>query len=179
VSIDLIAGAAAGPFAAACVVLVFAGVSKIRRPAGTRPALAALGLPASPAAVRTLGMVEATAAGSGLAAGGAAAIAVGVVYGALAVVAWRLFVRSPGTGCGCMGASETPVAATHIVVNVAAAIAALLASGAGGTPLSAVGSDRWSRVAFVLLVGCCAWLVAAALDTLPALNATVREGSSR
>ena len=176
-SIDLIAGAAAGPFAAACVVLVFAGGSKVRRPAGTRPALAALGLPASPAAVRTLGMVEAIAGAAGLAAGGAA-IAVGVIYGALAVAAWRLFVRSPRTGCGCIGAADTPVAATHIVVNVAATIAALLASGAG-TPLSAVGSDLWSRVAFVLLVGCCAWLVTAALDTLPVLNATVREGNSR
>lgn len=186
-SIDLIAGAAAGPFAgaaagpfaAACVVLAFAGASKIRRPVGTRPAATALGLPASPAAVRTLGMVEAVAAAAGLAAGGVAAIAVGIIYGALAVAAWRLFVRSPGTACGCIGASDTPVTATHIVVNVAAMIAAVLATAAGGSPLTAVGSDLWSRVAFVLLVGCCAWLVAAVLDTLPVLNATVRAGSAR
>ena len=178
-SIDVIAGAAAGPFAAACVVLLFAGASKIRRPAGSRPAATALGLPASPAAVRALGVVEAGAATAGLAAGGFAAIAVAVVYGALALAAWRLLVRSPGTACGCIGASDAPVTATHIVVNLAAVIAAVLATAAGGSPLAAVGGNFWSHLAFVLLVGCCAWLVAALLESLPALNATVREGAAR
>lgn len=177
-SIDVIADAAAGPFAAACALLLFAGGSKVRRPLGTRPAAAALGLPASPAAVRTLGVVEIGTAAAGLLVGGIAAAAVAVVYGALAVAAFRLFVRAPGTPCGCLGASDTPVSATHIVVNVAAAIAALLAITAG-SPLTAVAHGTWSRVAFVLLVGCCASLVGSLLDTLPTLKPPARESSAR
>jgi hypothetical protein len=175
---DVIAGATAGPFAAACVVLVFAGASKLHRPLATRPAAAALGLPASRAAVRALGALEVVSATAALAIGGVAAAAVAVVYGALALAAWRLLVRSPGTACGCLGASDTPVTATHVVVNVAAAFVAALA-GANGSPIAAVGAGVWARIAFVVLVGCCASLVALLLDALPMLNAAVREGGSR
>ena len=42
-SMDVIAGGTAGPFAAACVVLVVAGTAKIRKPRATRPAASALG----------------------------------------------------------------------------------------------------------------------------------------
>ena len=173
-SIDAIADAAAGPFAAACALLVFAGASKLRRPVGTSPAAAALGLPASPAAVRALGTVEAGVAAAGLVFGGWAAAAVAAVYAALAFAAWRLFVSAPGTACGCLGVSDAPVSAVHIWVNLAAAVAAVLAI-AAGPPLSAVGSSVGARIAFVLLVGCCAALVATALDTLPAL----RRGDAR
>ena len=176
-SIVVIAGAAAGPFAAACVVLAFAGTTKLRRPAGTQPAAAALNLPTAPAAVRTLGAVEVVVAVAGLAAGGVAAAAVAVVFAALAIAAWRLFVRSPGTACGCLGSSDAPVSATHIVVNIAAAIAAALAAGAR-SPLTAVGGNVWPRVAFVLLVGCGAWLVATVLEVSPTLNAAMRQGGS-
>ena len=177
-SIDVIAGATAGPFAAACVVLAFAGGSKIAQPSATRPAAAALGLPDAPVAVRALGAVEAVTAVTALAVGGIAAAAVAVVYGALALAAWRLLARSPGTACGCLGPSDAPVTATHVVVNIAAAIVSMLAV-ATGSPLAAVGSGIWSRLAFVVLVGCSAWLVASVLDALPALNAAVREGGSR
>ena len=168
-SIDAIADAAAGPFAAACALLVFAGASKLRRPVGTSPAAAALGLPSSPTAVRALGAVEAGVAAAGLAFGGWAAAAVAVVYAALALAAWRLFVSAPGTACGCLGVSDAPVSAVHIWVNLAAAVAAAVAI-AAGPPLSAVGAGVWARIAFVLLVGCCAALVATALDALPAVR---------
>jgi hypothetical protein len=178
VSMDVIAGATAGPFAAACVVLVLAGVSKIRRPLATRPAAAALGLPASRTAVRALGALEVVSATVALAIGGVAAAAVAVVYGGLALAAWRLLVRSPGTACGCLGATDTPVTATHIVVNVTAGFVAALAV-TNGSPIAAVGAGAWARIAFVVLAVCCASLVALLLDALPMLNATVREGGSR
>ena len=177
-SMDAIAGATAGPFAAACVVLVFAGVSKLRRPLATRRAAAALGLPASPAAVRTLGGAEVLTAGAALAVGGFAAAGVAFLYAALALASWRLFVRSPATPCGCLGASDAPVTATHIVVNVACAGVSLVAI-ATGSPLAQVGGGVWLHLAFVMLVGCCAWLVASLLDALPALNTAVRQGGSR
>jgi hypothetical protein len=175
---DVIAGATAGPFAAACVVLAFAGVSKMRRPSATRPAATALGLPAAPVAVRALGAVEVISAGAALAIGGLAAAAVAVVYAALALAAWRLLVRSPGTACGCLGGSDAPVTRAHIVVNIAAVFVAAMAT-ATGSPIVAVGSNVWARLAFVVLAGCCASLVALVLDALPTLNAAVREGGSR
>jgi hypothetical protein len=178
VSIDVIAGATAGPFAAACVVLAFAGGSKIVRPSATRPAATALGLPGSPVAVRALGAVEIVTAVVALAIGGIAAAGVAAVYAALALAAWRLLARAPGTACGCLGASDAPVTATHVVVNIAAVFVAAFAV-ATASPLSAVGSGIWSRLAFVVLVGCCAWLVTSVLDALPALNAAAREGGSR
>jgi hypothetical protein len=176
VSIDAIASAAAGPFAAACVVLAVAGIAKLRRPVGTRPAAAALGLPASPGAVRALGVFELAFALAGLALGGAAAAMVAAVYGALAVAAARLLVRAPGTACGCLGVSDAPVSPTHIVVNVVAAAAALCAA-AGGPPFASV-SGAGERVAFVLLVGCCAALVTAVLDVLPTLRPSLEQGEA-
>jgi hypothetical protein len=75
VSTNVIAHAAAGPFAAACAVLAFAGIAKIRRPTGVGAAATALGLPSSPATVRALGLAEGVAALAGLTIGGAAAAA--------------------------------------------------------------------------------------------------------
>ena len=175
---DGIAHAAAGPFAAACLLLVFAGAAKIYRPRGTRPAATALGLPASPIAVRTLGVIEVSVAVAGLAIGGFGAWVVAAMYLALAIASWRLLVRSPGTACGCLGVSETPVTATHVIVNFAAVIAALLAS-TMGSPLTAAGNSVLARVTFAGLVGCCAWLVAIILDSLPALNALAQKGDAR
>jgi hypothetical protein len=174
---DGIAHATAGPFAAACLLLAFAGAAKIRRPRATRPAAAALGLPASPVAVRALGVVELGIAAVGLAVGGIAAFAVAAMYLALAIAAWRLLVRAPGTACGCLGVSEAPVAVTHVVVNFVAVAAALLAS-AAGSPLAATGDRLLARVAFAVLVGCCAWLVAIIIDALPALNTVTRRGDT-
>ena len=174
---NVIGDAAAGPFAAACVVLAFAGASKIRHPLGTQPAAVALGLPSTRAAVRTLGGAEIIVAAAGLVIGGAAALAVAAAYGLLAFAAWRLLTRSPGTACGCLGASDAPATGMHVAVNVAAALAAVLAA-ASGAPFAAVGPDIWLGVAFVVLAGCCASLVSSALDALPSLAVAVREGGA-
>ena len=123
-------------------------------------------------------MVEAVVAAAGLALGGIAAGLVAMLYGALAVAAWRLYARSPGTACGCLGASDAPVTVTHVAVNLAAATVAAFAI-AHGSPLTAVGSGVWLRVAFVLLVACGAGLAASLLDALPTLGALTREGRSR
>ena len=174
---DVINHVAAGPFAAACLLLGFAGIAKIRRPRTTQPAATALGLPGSRAAVRTLGILELGAAGAGIVFGGAGAAAVAALYAALAFAAGRLFVRSPDTPCGCIGASNAPASAAHVAVNVAAVIVAAIAS-RSGSPLHAVGHNGWMIVAFVGLVGCCAALVDVMIESLPALSAAAREGRS-
>jgi hypothetical protein len=128
--------------------------------------------------VRTLGVIEVGVAAAGLAIGGAAAWAVAAMYLALAIAAWRLLVRSPGTACGCLGVSETPATPPHVIVNFAVVVAALLAS-AAGSPLTAAGSSVLARATFVALVGCCAWLVAITLDSMPALTALARKSEAR
>jgi hypothetical protein len=175
---DTLAQIAAGPFAAACLLLAFAGVAKLRRPDGTGSAAAAIGLPSSPVAVRGLGAVELVAAGVGLALGGPTALAVAAIYFALAAVAARLLIRSPGTNCGCLGASDSPVSIGHVVVDGVAVVAALLAT-FGGSPLAAAGSSVAVRLAFFVAVACCAWLAAQVLDALPALNRAARSEGAR
>ena len=175
---SVIASVAAGPFLAAGAVLAFAGATKVFRPSGTNSAASALGLPASAAAVRGLGVVELAAAAAGIAFGGYAAIAVAIVYGALALAAARLLRRSPGTNCGCLGVSDTPVSVSHVIVDGAAAVAALLAA-TGGSPLGAAGESLTARITFLVATGCCAWLGVQLLDALPALNRAVRAGGTR
>jgi hypothetical protein len=168
---------AAGPFAAACLLLAFAGVAKLRRPAGTRAAAAAAGLPSAPLAVRALGAIEVTVAAAGIATGRAAALGVAVVYSGLALVAIRLLVRSPGANCGCLGASDAPVSMGHVIVDSAAALAAVLAA-FGGSPLAAAGRSLAVRIAFLAAIACCAWLAAQVLDALPALSRAVGGGGA-
>lgn len=175
---SVIATAAAGPFLAACGVLALAGAAKVRHPSGAREAGAALGLPASAGAVRGLGVIEIAAAGAGIAFGGYGALVVALVYAALALAAARLLVRSPGTNCGCLGLSDEPVSVSHVVVDFAAAVAALLAA-TGGSPLVAAGSSPAARLTFLVATGCCAWLGVQLLDALPALNRAARAGGSR
>jgi len=174
---DVITHVAAGPFAAACVLLGAAGVSKVRSPSTTQGAATALALPDGRTAVRALGLCELGAAGAGIGFGGPGAAAVAVVYGALAIAAWRLYVRAPQTPCGCIGATDSPISASHIVLNIGAAIAAAFAV-ASGSPLAAAGHSAWRTGTFVVLAGSCAALVAVMIESLPVLRAAARESSS-
>ena len=179
-SMDVIADAAAGPFAAACVVLAFAGVVEDPPAVAARsPPATALGLPASPVAVRTLGVVEIGAAAVGLAVGGVAALAVAVVYGALAVAAWRLLVSRAGHRVRVpRRVRRAGHRRSHVVVNVAAALRRRARDRRGRSPLAAVGTGIWSRrrvrAARRLLRGA----GRVVLDALPALDAAVREGGA-
>jgi hypothetical protein len=159
-------------------VLAFAGGAKVRRPAGTRTAASAAGLPSTPAAVRGLGIAEIVAAVAGIALGGWAALVVAGLYAGLALVAARLVRRAPGTNCGCLGASDAPVSVSHVVVDGTAVIAAAFAA-VGGSPLAAAGNNVWMQIAFIAATGCCAWLAAQLLEALPALNRDIRAEVSR
>jgi len=174
---DVINHVAAGPFAAACVLLGAAGAAKLRRPVTTQAAASALGLPDTRAAVRALGICELGAAGAGVAFGGAGAAAVAIAYFGLAAAAWRLYTRAPETPCGCLGGSTTPATASHVVVNIGAASIATLAVGSG-PPVAAAGHHAWMVATFIVLAGSCAALVHVMLDALAALRAATRAGSS-
>jgi hypothetical protein len=169
------AGLAAGPFVAACTLLVIAGCGKITRPGPAREALVAAGLGAPRGGVVGLGVVEIAAGIAGAVIGGVAAIAVAVWYLALTAFAWRLLRRAPTTPCGCLGSPTATVSRGHLIFNVAAAGIALV-SAAGGSPLARLAGHPLATVLFAVLVACCVKLAALVLDALPAVERAVKDG---
>src|SRR5437588_10418054 len=109
-------GALTSPFAVAAVVLIVAGLAKLRSPAGAARALGTLGVGADPVLVRGIAIVE-------IALGGWAAIRPGMVvaagvagaYGGFAGLAWLLARRQ--ASCGCFGEREHPASAVQSIVS--------------------------------------------------------------
>ena len=168
---------AIGPFLAAVLLLAHSGFSKLARPEPTRPAMRALHLPHSELSVRVLGGLELAVAISGVVVGVAGAIAVAVTYTALAGAAFFLWRAAPSTPCGCLGASPTPATAIHVVVNLAAALTAVLAATAPH-PFTVVADQPLAGVPFLVLAVCVAALAALTIDAWPRLRAQIRDGSS-
>jgi hypothetical protein len=172
-----VAGLAAGPFVAACSLLVIAGVSKIARPRPTRAAALAAGWDVPAAAVSTFGAVEVGTGMAGIAFGRGAALAVAAVYLVLSGFAFRLVRRAPTTPCACLGSSSAPASRVHVIVDLAA-VAVAIAAASGGTPLEGFGARPFASVLFVALVACCVELVVLAFDSLSALDRAVKGGTS-
>jgi hypothetical protein len=149
-------------FAAACVVLLAAGVSKLRDPRPTLHAALAIGLPASPARVRVFGIVEIVSALAGLFVGGAC-LAVAMVYAALTMVAYTLHRRAPSTPCGCLGAPSQPAGAGHVFLNALGALVAALAATQPAV-MSRVVADPVPGLVLVALALCCARLAVLTLE---------------
>jgi len=160
------------PVLIGCALLLLAGALKLRRPEYTVGAVRSVRLPGSPAAVRVLGIAEIAL--------GAATIVLGhPVLLALVAAAYAGFtgfvVRALRTGgsvasCGCVGRPDTPPTTTHLVVTtglaVAAAVAAVQATGAGATWIT----DRALSGPTLALLGLTAvgtWLTWLALAVLP------------
>jgi len=170
------AGSLAGPFLAACALLVVAGAGKVLHPDPARLAARAAGLAVARSGVVGFGIVE---VGVGCAAaifGGLLAAAVAASYLLLTFVAIRLLRRSPATPCACLGSSSAVVTRTHVLIDVAAAS---VAAGAtfGGSPWRALSGHWVAGAVFVALVATSVRLAMLALETLPALAAATEEGA--
>jgi hypothetical protein len=109
------------PFFAASGLLAVSGLAKLRHPGSASRALGALRFPSGPLTVRVIGLVE-VAIGTWclFAPGRAAAVSLGLLYGAFAVFL-AVLIRAGGASCGCLGRKEVPPSVAHIVLNVAAA----------------------------------------------------------
>jgi Methylamine utilisation protein MauE len=166
----------AGPFVAACALLVVAGAGKVLHPRPARVAAGAAGLPASGSAVVGFGLVEVVAGGAGVVLGGPAALAVAACYLALTFVALRLLRRAPSTPCACLGSPKATVTRAHVAVDLAAAGVAIAAV-PGGSPFAALSGSWPARAAFVVLVACCVQLAVLVLEALPDLSAATEEGA--
>jgi uncharacterized membrane protein YphA (DoxX/SURF4 family) len=162
-----------GPFASVALLLVAAGLAKLRAPEATRTALAALGAPGPFARLlaRSIGVVELGA--------GAWALAVGSRSVAVALVAIHLLftsvtvalLRRPGVPCGCFGAQDAPASPAGVAANaVSAAVAALAVAWPPGGVASAF-DDRLAGTLTFVLAALTAWLAYVAHGALPALGA--------
>lgn len=155
------------------VLLVLAGSAKLRWPSGTVAALTDASLPATAGLVRLLGAAELAVGAAVLLAGGwLPAAATAALYAAFATFAVRQR-RTVGASCGCFGAERTPVGPLHVVVNVAAAVAASAAAVTDPGPLVAAGPTPTAVLATGVLVAVAAWLLRLGLTAGAELRAAV------
>jgi hypothetical protein len=145
------------PLAVAALVLVVAGVAKLRAPAPAAAALRELGLPAGRPLIRVFALFEIALGGWVLASpGGPAAAAVAGCYVVFAVLA--LLLARHRAACGCFGEAEFP--ASRLQALISAALAAACAA-AAAWPAHGV-LDRPAGQAAVLLIA----IVASAYATV-------------
>src|SRR6266550_3440753 len=118
-----------GPYAAAALLLAAGGLMKLARPHSTARALRSAGLPNSIVAVRIGAGVELVLAATAIVAGGtlpAAGIALSyLAFAAFIVLAYRR--GGPVSSCGCFGEVDSPPTVLHVLLNIGAASAALVA----------------------------------------------------
>lgn len=167
-----------GPFLAISILLVVAGVMKLRRPAFTAGALRALHLPAGESLVRLLGLAE-IVVGSGAVVTGARpwAVAVGSFYIGFGIfVLLALRSDAPIATCGCFGSPDTPPSVGHVVLNsVSAGVALLAAIRPPGPWLGLGGIDPGSMIAFLLFSSAAVYLLYGIVNVLPQQRKANRE----
>ena len=170
-----------GPYLAACLLLVVAGLSKSVRPLDTARAVSAV-IPLPLTAARTLVRVGAAAE---VVIGAVGAIHPSPVAAVLVAASYLVFAsfvvvaRARGGSlatCGCFGTPDTPATRLHVVVNLglagsAAVVAATVPAAWLTTLLSA---QPWHGVPLVGLSVLCAWMVFLALTRLAELGAARR-----
>jgi hypothetical protein len=167
----------AGPFLAACALLLVAGVGKVMRPDPARLAARAAGIRVPRVGIVAFGLLEVAIGGTGAVGGGFGAFGVAACYLLLGFVAVRLLQRAPATPCACLGSSTAVVTRTHVAVDLAAALVAIGAA-SGGSPWSRLSGHWVSGAVFMVLVATCAKLAALALETLPDVSAAAKEGAT-
>jgi hypothetical protein len=165
--------------AAAAILLVVAGVAKVRTPA---PAAAMIALlwhraPRPRLLARAAGVVETLAGLFALAGGGRIALSVlAGCYLVLTVVAVRLAVGPQRAPCGCFGAADGTVGTAHVVFDLACLGAAVC--GFVRPPGSVLELFDGGTLAGVTVVGQTLLLAALgylSITALPALAAARRE----
>ena len=163
----------AGPVHAAALVLVAAGFAKFARPAGTATALRALRLPASRAAVRSLGLLEIAVGFAVLTGTGAAVAAVAAtLFAGFAVAA--VVLRRRATNCGCFG-DGAPVTSVHVgTALIAAALFTVAIFDEVPSLAAAVDATPAAGIPYAVLVGLLAAGEVLCLTALPEAQAAAR-----
>lgn len=159
----------AGPFLAAGVLLVAAGVPKIIDPMPLIRAVRQAGLPAGRTSIRLLALAETLVGSYALVAPGrASGLLVALAYLVFTVFVARALARGGVLGsCGCFGKPDTPPTRTHLVVTgVIVAVAGAVALDPPAGPRASVGATDLTTLAFAGLLAFLAWMVLAVLPGL-------------
>jgi hypothetical protein len=170
------------PFFAAAALVVASGASKIRLPGPAGRALAAARLPSVPLAVRALGLAEVAIGGWCLTAPGRIpAVLLGLLYLAFAAFLARLQRRAGReTTCGCLGALDAPPSLLHLVLDLGAAGASIVAAVASPRGVLAEAADLpFQGVPFLAGVILIAYLAYLAAAYLPRSFWSYGKGTSR
>jgi hypothetical protein len=159
----------AGPYLAAGVLLVAAGVPKIHDPMPLVRAVRQSGLPAGRFSIRLVALAETLI-------GFYALLAPGRVSGLLTALAYLVFTafvaRALARGgvlgsCGCFGKPDTPPTRTHLVVTGAiVAVAGAVALDPPASPWASVGATAVTNLALAAVIAFLAWMVLAVLPSL-------------
>jgi hypothetical protein len=170
-----------GPYLAACLLLVAAGVAKAARPGGTARAVAStVPLPLAVLAplVRTGAAVEAVVGAAGLVyPSPRTADLVALSYAAFAAFVTVVLVRGgPLASCGCFGTPDTPATRLHVVVDLVLAGSALSVAVAAQSRWlpSQLAEQPWHGVPLVVTSILGAWLCVLVLGRLAELGAARR-----
>lgn len=157
-------------------LLAVAGAAKLVAPSGTEQALRAAGLPSSPLLVRTLGASELAIGTATVVVGGWVLPAVVAVYYAAFSGFVVLRLRAGDTaGCGCFGATTSPLTAGHLVYNLGAMVAAVLFVADPAPSLSTVLADQpWAGIPYLMIIALGVTLSVAVLTILPTTRAAAR-----
>jgi hypothetical protein len=145
------------------VLLVAAGFLEFRRPTATVDALDRLGLSVPPSVVKGFALVGGFVGVLALGAGGGTVGRIAAALVACAYVGFTLFVAAtlvrddPLASCGCFGRDDTPPGVTHIVLDVAAASAAVAVVAAPGNGFRGVVMDQpVAGIPFLAITALCA-----------------------
>ena len=165
--------AVAGPYLASALLLVVAGVAKVRDPLPLVRALRSARLPAPAAGVRLLAAAEAALGVAAVLLGGrVTALLVGASYASF--TGFVLLVRRRGgvlASCGCFGRADTPPTTGHVVATGALAVLALsVATAPLGTLPTLLAAAPGAGLPLLLVTATVAVLVHGVLALLPALR---------
>lgn len=153
------------PLAIAALVLVVAGVAKLRAPAPAARALRELGLPAGSPAIRVFAGVEvALGVWALVSPAGATGIALACCYAVFAALA--LLLATHRAACGCFGEDDFPASTFQALVSGVLAVAC---AAAAIWPPHAVLDRPAGQVAVLALgIAACAYAAVLAYTLLPA-----------
>ena len=158
---------ASAPVLAAALLLIIAGLGKVRRPSYTVGAIKSVGVRVKARSVLLLGFVEMAIGVSAFVGSGPAPSAlIGLSYlGFTTFLVLALRKGGAVSSCGCLGRPDTPPTRTHALVTAALAVAALATAASGGVDVRDL---AWSTtdaalLAFTAMVTWLAWLAFAVL----------------
>ena len=153
-----------GPLAVAALVLVMAGVAKLRAPAPAARALRELGVPAAAPAIRAFAAGEVALGVWALVnAGAVEAIGLACCYAVFAMLALLLARRR--AACGCFGESDFP--ASRVQALLSGVLAVACAAAAIWPPHGVLDRAAGQAVVLVIAIAGSAYAMVLAYTQLP------------